>query len=178
MRAEAGADLLFIWDECAWKLHNGTGKGNWGEYQTHTPPSRSGLPFSAPLVFNGLNPIELSTIPDECTALSWFRAERPVALQAVANGREPSHSMAASPSASSGSTGSRFRVQRNSTRFVIEHASDTVTAPHEGVAPKGEGRAFFFGLPDRIRRIRDGLRECRLLSDVDPRFAWRHEQSL
>jgi hypothetical protein len=35
MRTTAGADLLFIWDECAWGAHNGTGKGNWGQYETH-----------------------------------------------------------------------------------------------------------------------------------------------
>lgn len=35
MRTTAGADLLFIWDECAWHAHNGTGKSNWGQYTTH-----------------------------------------------------------------------------------------------------------------------------------------------
>ena len=35
MREQAGRDLLFIWDECAWKAHNGTGKRNWGQYATH-----------------------------------------------------------------------------------------------------------------------------------------------
>lgn len=35
MRTTAGADLLFIWDECAWKAHNGTGRSNWGQYTTH-----------------------------------------------------------------------------------------------------------------------------------------------
>ncbi len=35
MRSVAGSDLLFIWDECAWKRHNGTGKRNWSEYATH-----------------------------------------------------------------------------------------------------------------------------------------------
>jgi hypothetical protein len=35
MRTNAGADLLFIWDECAWGMHNGTGKSNWSQYATH-----------------------------------------------------------------------------------------------------------------------------------------------
>lgn len=35
MRHEFSGDLLFIWDECAWKYQNGTGKANWCEYATH-----------------------------------------------------------------------------------------------------------------------------------------------
>lgn len=35
MRREFEQDLLFIWDECAWKYQNGTGKKNWSEYETH-----------------------------------------------------------------------------------------------------------------------------------------------
>ena len=35
MRREFSDDLLFIWDECAWKYQNGTGKNNWTEYATH-----------------------------------------------------------------------------------------------------------------------------------------------
>lgn len=35
MREQAGSDLLFIWDECAWKAHNETGKSNWDQYATH-----------------------------------------------------------------------------------------------------------------------------------------------
>jgi hypothetical protein len=35
MRREFSDDLLFIWDECAWKYQNGTGKANWSEYATH-----------------------------------------------------------------------------------------------------------------------------------------------
>ncbi|NQU88108.1 MAG: DUF1593 domain-containing protein [Mariniphaga sp.] len=35
MRREFSDDLLFIWDECAWKFQNGTGKANWDEYETH-----------------------------------------------------------------------------------------------------------------------------------------------
>ena len=35
MRREFENDLFFIWDECAWKYQNGTGKKNWPEYETH-----------------------------------------------------------------------------------------------------------------------------------------------
>ena len=35
MRLEFADDLFFIWDECAWKYQNGTGKNNWSEYATH-----------------------------------------------------------------------------------------------------------------------------------------------
>ena len=35
MRREFSDDLLFIWDECAWKYQNGTGKANWPEYAIH-----------------------------------------------------------------------------------------------------------------------------------------------
>jgi hypothetical protein len=35
MRREFEKDLFFIWDECAWKFQNGTGKSNWDEYVTH-----------------------------------------------------------------------------------------------------------------------------------------------
>ncbi|MCB1094713.1 MAG: DUF1593 domain-containing protein [Verrucomicrobiae bacterium] len=35
MRREFEKDLLFIWDECAWKYQNGTGRRNWSEYATH-----------------------------------------------------------------------------------------------------------------------------------------------
>jgi hypothetical protein len=35
MRKEFSDDLIFIWDECAWKYQNGTGKKNWTEYETH-----------------------------------------------------------------------------------------------------------------------------------------------
>jgi hypothetical protein len=34
MRTAAGSDLLFIWDEVAWKGHNGTGVKNWNQYKT------------------------------------------------------------------------------------------------------------------------------------------------
>lgn len=35
MRSTAGADLLFIWDECAWHAHNSAGRSNWVQYTTH-----------------------------------------------------------------------------------------------------------------------------------------------
>lgn len=35
MRREFERDLFFIWDECAWKFQNGTGKSHWDEYATH-----------------------------------------------------------------------------------------------------------------------------------------------
>ncbi len=35
MREQAGGDLLFIWDESAWKAHNGTGRSNWNQYAAH-----------------------------------------------------------------------------------------------------------------------------------------------
>ncbi len=34
MRREFEKDLFFIWDECAWKFQNGTGRENWEEYAT------------------------------------------------------------------------------------------------------------------------------------------------
>ena len=35
MRREFSDDLIFIWDECAWKYQNGKGKANWSEYAAH-----------------------------------------------------------------------------------------------------------------------------------------------
>jgi hypothetical protein len=35
MRSEFEKDLMFLWDECAWKYQNGTGKKNWDEYALH-----------------------------------------------------------------------------------------------------------------------------------------------
>lgn len=35
MRREFEEDLMFFWDECAWKYQNGTGKANWVEYENH-----------------------------------------------------------------------------------------------------------------------------------------------
>jgi hypothetical protein len=35
MRSEFSEDLVFLWDECAWKYQNGTGRSNWEEYAAH-----------------------------------------------------------------------------------------------------------------------------------------------
>lgn len=35
MRREFEGELFFIWDECAWRFQNGTGKRNWDAYATH-----------------------------------------------------------------------------------------------------------------------------------------------
>ncbi|MDH7598040.1 MAG: DUF1593 domain-containing protein [Sedimentisphaerales bacterium] len=35
LRREFEKDLFFIWDECAWKFQNETGKRNWNEYAQH-----------------------------------------------------------------------------------------------------------------------------------------------
>ncbi|KOH44495.1 DUF1593 domain-containing protein [Sunxiuqinia dokdonensis] len=35
MRSAFEKDLMFLWDECAWKYQNGTGKKNWDEYARH-----------------------------------------------------------------------------------------------------------------------------------------------
>mgnify|MGYP005844301633 CR=1 FL=1 len=35
MRREFKKDLFFIWDECAWRFQNSTGRENWDEYATH-----------------------------------------------------------------------------------------------------------------------------------------------
>lgn len=35
VRREFKKDLFFIWDECAWKFQNGTGRENWDQYATH-----------------------------------------------------------------------------------------------------------------------------------------------
>lgn len=35
MRRNFAEDLLFIWDDCAWKYQNGTGKSKWAEYETN-----------------------------------------------------------------------------------------------------------------------------------------------
>lgn len=69
MRREFADDLLFIWDESAWKYQNGTGKANWGRYsediQTHGnlgevyPKYKYGVEGDTPaflhLMPNGLN---------------------------------------------------------------------------------------------------------------------------
>jgi hypothetical protein len=35
MRKEFEKDLMFLWDECAWKHQNGTGRNKWNEYALH-----------------------------------------------------------------------------------------------------------------------------------------------
>lgn len=69
MRRQHDKDLLFIWDECAWKFQNGTGKSKWGEYAKHIqghgalgsmyPKYRYGVEGDTPaflyLTPNGLN---------------------------------------------------------------------------------------------------------------------------
>ncbi|WP_339864181.1 DUF1593 domain-containing protein [uncultured Algoriphagus sp.] len=69
MRREFSDDLLFIWDESAWKYQNGTGKSNWEKYaadiQTHGnlgkvyPKYKYGVEGDTPAFFhlmpNGLN---------------------------------------------------------------------------------------------------------------------------
>lgn len=35
IRREFSEDLMFLWDECAWKFQNATGKENWDEYAEH-----------------------------------------------------------------------------------------------------------------------------------------------
>jgi hypothetical protein len=69
MRSEFEKDLLFFWDECAWKHQNGTGRENWDDYarhiQTHGnlgkvyPKYKYGVEGDTPSFFhvmpNGLN---------------------------------------------------------------------------------------------------------------------------
>lgn len=35
IRRQCGRDLIFLWDECAWKYQNGNGKRNWEQYAQH-----------------------------------------------------------------------------------------------------------------------------------------------
>lgn len=79
MRREFEKDLFFIWDECAWKFQNGTGKRNWEEYATHIqnhgnlgkvyPKYKYGVEGDTPsflhVLPNGLNN------PDEPTQAGW-----------------------------------------------------------------------------------------------------------
>lgn len=69
MRREFSEDLLFIWDESAWRNQNGTGKKNWEQYATHIqthgnlgkvyPKYKYGVEGDTPaflhLIPNGLN---------------------------------------------------------------------------------------------------------------------------
>jgi hypothetical protein len=79
MRREFEKDLFFIWDECAWKFQNGTGKNNWDEYATHIqnhgnlgkvyPKYKYGVEGDTPaflhILPNGLNN------PNEPTQAGW-----------------------------------------------------------------------------------------------------------
>ena len=79
MRREFEKDLFFIWDECAWKYQNGTGKSNWEEYATHIqnhgnlgkvyPKYKYGVEGDTPsflhILPNGLNN------PNEPTQAGW-----------------------------------------------------------------------------------------------------------
>ncbi len=79
MRREFEKELFFIWDECAWKYQNGTGKSNWDEYATHIqnhgnlgkvyPKYKYGVEGDTPaflhILPNGLNN------PNETTQVGW-----------------------------------------------------------------------------------------------------------
>ena len=79
IREQAGSDLLFIWDENAWKAHNGTGKSNWGQYETYIqghghlgsqyPKYKYGVEGDTPS-FLYLMPIGLND-PEDPTQCSW-----------------------------------------------------------------------------------------------------------
>lgn len=72
-------DLLFLWDECAWKHQNGTGKNNWDQYARHIqdhgnlgalyPKYKYGVEGDTPsfmhVIPNGLSD------PDVPTQISW-----------------------------------------------------------------------------------------------------------
>ena len=79
MRHNFSEDLLFIWDECAWKYQNGTGKSKWSEYEKNIqnhgnlgnqyPKYKYGVEGDTPsflhIIPNGLNN------PDKPTQASW-----------------------------------------------------------------------------------------------------------
>ena len=79
MREQTGSDLLFIWDECAWKAHNGTGRSNWDQYETHIqghgnlgsqyPKYKYGVEGDTPS-FLYLMPTGLNN-PEDPTQCSW-----------------------------------------------------------------------------------------------------------
>jgi len=77
LRREFEGQLLFIWDECAWKFQNGTGRDHWEEYATHIqghgnlgsvyPKYKFGVEGDTPaflhLMPNGLNdPMEVQQV--------------------------------------------------------------------------------------------------------------------
>ncbi len=79
MRRNFSDDFLFIWDDCAWKYQNGTGKNNWTDYENNIqnhgnlgnqyPKYKYGVEGDTPaflhIMPNGLNN------PDEPTQASW-----------------------------------------------------------------------------------------------------------
>ncbi|MGB5321332.1 nucleoside hydrolase-like domain-containing protein [Lutimonas sp.] len=79
MRRNFSNDFLFIWDDCAWKYQNGTGKNNWTDYENNIqnhgnlgnqyPKYKYGVEGDTPaflhIMPNGLNN------PDEPTQASW-----------------------------------------------------------------------------------------------------------
>lgn len=79
MRRNFSDDFLFIWDDCAWKYQNGTGKNNWTDYEKNIqnhgnlgnqyPKYKYGVEGDTPaflhIMPNGLNN------PDEPTQASW-----------------------------------------------------------------------------------------------------------
>lgn len=79
MRRDFSDDLLFIWDECAWKYQNGTGKNKWADYEKNIqnhgnlgnqyPKYKYGVEGDTPaflhIMPNGLNN------PDQPTQASW-----------------------------------------------------------------------------------------------------------
>jgi len=79
MRRDFSHDLLFIWDECAWKYQNGTGKNKWADYEKNIqnhgnlgnqyPKYKYGVEGDTPaflhIMPNGLNN------PDQPTQASW-----------------------------------------------------------------------------------------------------------
>lgn len=79
MREQAGPDLLFIWDECAWKAHNETGKRNWDQYAAHIqghghlgsqyPKYRFGVEGDTPAILY-LMPVGLND-PEDPIQCSW-----------------------------------------------------------------------------------------------------------
>lgn len=79
MRREFEKELFFIWDECAWKYQNVTGKNKWDDYATHIqnhgymgntyPKYKYGVEGDTPaflhILSNGLNN------PNEPTQAGW-----------------------------------------------------------------------------------------------------------
>jgi hypothetical protein len=89
MRREFEKDLFFIWDECAWKYQNGTGKKNWEEYANHIqshgnlgkvyPKYKYGVEGDTPsflyLLPNGLNNPEIPTQVSWGGYFEWGKSE-------------------------------------------------------------------------------------------------------